>query len=414
MEKSITKNKNCRICVSRDLVKFLSLGKMPLANAFLTKKKLDKPEPSFPLDVYFCRNCSLVQLLDIVNPKILFKNYTYLTSASKPLVEHFVELGNEVVKKNLQSPNDLVVEIGSNDGTLLGSIKNHCEVLGIEPDKRIANLAEKAGVRTLSKFFTSSLAKKIVNEFGNAKIILANNVIAHIDNLKDIFDGIKILLADDGTFIFEVHWVGNLIGDGGFDQIYHEHLSYFSLHALKKAADLWGMRLVDVRKIPIHGESLRVYLKKKGKESRAVTRFLKKENERGLSGEAAYYAFADKVRQNRKDLVSLLKNLKKQNKTIAGYGAPAKGNTLLNYCAIDYKILDYIIDTTPLKQGLYTPGSHIIVLPPDILKKRPPDYLLLLAWNYADKIIEKEKWYREQGGEFIIPVSIQRDINDSI
>lgn len=410
MEKSITKNKNCRICLSRDLVKFLSLGKMPLANAFLTKKKLDKPEPSFSLDVYFCRNCSLVQLLDIVNPKILFKNYTYLTSASKPLVEHFVELGNEVVKKNLRSPNDLVVEIGSNDGTLLGSIKNHCEVLGIEPDKRIANLAEKAGVRTLSKFFTSSLAKKIVNEFGNAKIILANNVIAHIDNLKDIFDGIKILLTDDGTFIFEVHWVGNLIGDGGFDQIYHEHLSYFSLHALKKAADLWGMRLVDVRKIPIHGESLRVYLKKKGKESKAVIRFLKTENERGLSSEAAYCSFADKVRQNRKDLVSLLKKLKKQNKTIAGYGAPAKGNTLLNYCAIDYKILDYIIDTTPLKQGLYTPGSHIIVLPPDILKKRPPDYLLLLAWNYADKIIEKEKWYQEQGGEFIIPVSSQKDI----
>ena len=377
---------------------------MPPANAFLTKGKLDKTEPIFPLDVYFCRGCGSVQLMDVVSPKTLFKNYTYLTSASQPLVEHFVELGNEVVKKFLRSPNDLVVEIGSNDGSLLGSIKDNCRILGIEPDKAIADIAARAGVKTLPEFFTSALANKVVTDFGSARVVLANNVIAHIDNLKDVFEGVSALLTDDGAFIFEVHWVGNLIGEGGFDQIYHEHLSYFSLSALRKAADLWGMKLVDVRKVPIHGESLRVYLKKKGVESKAVRRLLEEEKERGLFAESTYRAFAERVRQNKSDLVSMLKKLKKQNKTIVGYGAPAKGNTLLNYCSIDGGLVDYIIDTTPFKQGLYTPGTRIPVLRPEIIKKNPPDYLLLLAWNYADKIMEKEKWYKELGGKFIVPV----------
>ncbi|MDP3901391.1 MAG: class I SAM-dependent methyltransferase [bacterium] len=405
MDKTIIKNKNCRICSSQDMTLFLSLGEMPLANAFLAKKELTKPEPAFPLDVYFCKNCSLVQLCDIVDPKILFKNYTYLTSASRPLVKHFVDLSKEVADNFLQSASDLVVEIGSNDGVLLGGLKGHGQVLGIEPDEKIADLARNRGIRTLTNFFTSSLAEKVAKEFDKANVILANNVVAHINDLKDVFDGIKVLLADDGVFIFEVHWVGNLIGDGGFDQIYHEHLSYFSLNALNKAADLWGLKIVDVKKIPIHGQSLRVYMKKTGEVLNSVEQLLEEEGELGLLKESTYHDFAQKVKRSKDSLVSLLMGLKEQNKTIVGYGAPAKGNTLLNYYAIDGEVLDCIIDTTPFKQGLYTPGTHIPVLAPEVIKKQPPDYLLLLAWNYAEQIIEKEKWYLESGGKFIHPLN---------
>ncbi|MDP2909973.1 MAG: class I SAM-dependent methyltransferase, partial [bacterium] len=235
-------------------------------------------------------------------------------------------------------------------------------------------------------------------------LIIANNVFAHIDDLKDVMRGIKKLLGDKGIFVFEVHWVGNLIGEGGFDQIYHEHLCYFSLHALLRLMQEQKLEIFDVELIPIHGQSMRVYVGKKMGVSGSVNRFLKTEKNLGLNSAETFLKFAEKTKNNKEKLLNFLLNLRGGGKTIAGYGAPAKGNTLLNYCGIDGKILDFIVDTTPLKQGLYTPGSHIRIWHPDKLKEFQPDYLLLLAWNYADMIIANEAEYRKKGGKFIIPV----------
>jgi SAM-dependent methyltransferase len=400
----IKKNDRCRICFGKDLVEFLDLGFMPLANVFLTKDECNYPESKYPLNVYVCNGCGLVQLLDVVNPEILFRQYRYLTSSSKPLVSHFERFGDEIVQKYLTSFSDLVVEIGSNDGSLIKNIKNKCRVLGIDPAENVVEIAKERDVPILVQFFSSSIAKKIVNKWGQAQVIVANNVVAHIDDLEDFFYGIKTLLHSDGCFIFEVHWVGDLIGEGGFDQIYHEHLSYFSLHAIQRIADIHGFNVFDVQLVPIHGQSLRVYFKKEGRSLKTVDEFLKKERKIGLLEITTFKNFTEKAENTKKNLTELLYSLKKQNYTIVGYGAPAKGNILLNYCNLDSTIIEYLIDTTPLKQGLYTPGTHIPVLHPNVIRENPPNYLLLLAWNYSESIISKEKWFKDRDGKFIIPV----------
>lgn len=399
-----TIKKTCRICKGRKFTKILDLGAMPLANAFLTESKLEKPEQLFPLSISFCQNCGLLSLNQVVNPAILFKNYPYLTSASSPLVEHFKNLAEEIASRFITSKNDLVVEIGSNDGSLLEIVKNRCRVLGVDPAQSVAKLARSRGVETKIAFFDKTTAKEIILSEGKAKVILANNVIAHIDSLRGVFDGIKNLLTEDGVFIFETHWVGNLLGEGGFDQIYHEHLSYFSLHAIEYLSKISGLKLLDVKLVPIHGESLRVTIGKVGSPTKNVTNFLMREKKLGLELEKTYAHFAEKVIANKRHLVALLKKLKKGKKKIAGYGAPAKGNTLLNYCRIGANILDFITDTTPTKQGLYTPGSHIPIVAPKKMRESPPDYILLLSWNYAKEILEKEKALRGKGLKFIIPV----------
>ncbi len=399
---SLYHRETCRVCGGRNLYKFLDLGKMALANAFI--KNPDQIEDKFPLEVYFCTDCFLVQLIDVVNPDILFNNYAYSTSASKPLEEHFKEMGKYIVEKFVDSKSDLVVEIGSNDGVLLHAIANNCKTLGIEPAENLAKISVSRGVETIPKFFSEDLAAEITRKHGNAKVVVANNVVAHIDNLCGLFNGIKILIGNNGVFVFEVHWVGNLIGDGGFDQIYHEHLSYFSLHALRNIVKSVGMDIFDLEMVPIHGESMRVFVSAEKEQSEAVESHIAREKSMGIDRLETYIKFAENVGKNKKALIELLLSLKKDGKSIMGYGAPAKGNTLLNYCGIDDKILDFVIDSTPMKQGMYTPGTHIRILPPDSLYKSNIDYALLLAWNYATAIMEKEKEFRKRGGKFIIPV----------
>ena len=320
---------NCRICDSKNMEKVLDLGSMPLANAFLSKKSLHVPEMVFPLAINFCSNCSLVQTSHVVDGDLLFKNYHYETSASRPLVEHFHSLADELARDYIKFPNDLVVEIGSNDGSLLSRIKNRCRVLGVDPGGNVAEIAIKNGIPTIADFFSTTLAQKIKSEKGMAKVVVANNVMAHIDDVRDVFSGVKELLSPDGRFIFEVHWVGNLIGEGGFDQIYHEHLCYYSLHSLKFLLDSLGMVINDIKLVPIHGESLRVYAGHSGKSSQSVIEFLDREVKMGLTKMATYLGFSQKVESNKKKLVDLLWELKKRDKKIVGYGAPAKGNTLL-------------------------------------------------------------------------------------
>jgi hypothetical protein len=404
VNQSHTHKDECHSCGSNDVAKILDLGEMALANAFLKKSELDQPEIKVPLVLYFCRSCGLVQLLDEVDPAILFKDYDYLTSASTPLVKHFEEMAKYLVEQFITNKDDLMVEIGGNDGSLLGAVKDSCRALNVDPASNVAKLSEAKGVPTLNAFFGSVVAEEIVEKYGTAKVAVANNVMAHIPTIKDIFEGVRTLIGEDGVFVMEVHWVGNLIGDGGFDQIYHEHLFYYSLHALRTLVRQLGLETFDVETVPIHGESMRVFIAKNRTITERAQAFLKREEEMGLMDEATFVKFSNKVTKSKEVLSSLLHELKSQGKKIAGYGAPAKGNTLLNYFEIGPDVLDFITDTTPLKQGLYSPGMHIPVVAPERLLNEPPDYVLLLAWNYADAILKKEDALRQRGVKFIIPV----------
>ncbi len=399
MKKYITKT-SCRVCGGKRFAKILDLGAMPAANSFLTKKELKKPEKTFPLVLYYCKTCGLVQLLDVVHPRYLFKHYDYMTSASTPLTDYFVAMGEMLKKRFLKSKKDLVIEIGGNDGVMLESLNPFARVLNIEPAKNIAALARKRGVPTINQFFSEQLAKKIP---GPATVVTASNVFAHIDDLDDAMRGIKWLIGTTGVFVCETHWVGNLIGEGGFDQIYHEHLCYFSLTVFCHLMKRFGLQVFDVELTDMHGASLRMFVGNRAARP-SVKRLLAREKKLGLHKLATYTAFAKRVAINQKTLRKVLLDLRAQNKKIVGYGAPAKGNTLLNSCGIDHKTIDFIVDTTPFKQGLFTPGGHIPVYPPEKFHQFRPDYALLLAWNYADAIMKKEAGFTKRGGRFIIPV----------
>jgi len=386
------------------MIKILDLGIMPPANSFLGKEEIPKQEAVFPLRLYFCPSCTLVQLRDRVDSKYLFRHYVYMTSASKPLVDYFREYGEELIRRFIKSKNDLVVEVGGNDGPLLSIIQNKCRVLNIEPAKNIAQISQIKGIPTITEFFSEELAKKIVAERGTATILTGSNVFAHIDDMHDVFRGAKHIIGKNGVFVMEVHWVGNLIYEGGFDQIYHEHLCYYSLRSLQHLAEQFGLNIFDAQITSMHGATLRVFISASRTVQQSVQTLLNREYKLGLEKLSTYKNFALRVKKNQEDLRSLLLNLKRQGKTIAGYGAPAKGNTLLNFCKINHKTVDYLVDTTIFKQGLYTPGGHIPVHPPEHFKENRPDYTVLLAWNYSDAILKKEDVYRKQGGKFIIPV----------
>lgn len=408
MEKTVKKNNNCRVCKSKNLSKVLSFGPTPLANAFLSSKQIDFQEPFFPLDVYFCKDCTFLQLGHVVSAKILFKDYVYVSSTSSVFVNHFKKFADEAFSRFSLNNNSLVVDIGSNDGILLKPFKTlGIGVLGIEPAVHIANIAKKEGIDTISEFFSVNLAKKIVKTKGNAKIVTATNVFAHIDNLDEVIKGIKILLEDDGVFIMEAPYLVDFIEKRYFDLVYHEHLSYWAIKPLIALFKRFDMVLFDVEKVDSHGGSIRIFVKKNKssyKMQETVNSFLKLEKKYKLDDKNTYLNYADLVLQNRLLLMKLLTNLKLKKKKIIGYGAPAKGNTLLNYFKIGNDLLNYIVDDSSFKQGLYTPGTHIPVFSAQKIKDDKPDYILILAWNFAKPIMEKYSWFEKAGGRFIIPV----------
>lgn len=401
-----THKTTCRVCEGTDLVRVLDLGSTPPANAYLKKEDLGKPEKSFPLALYYCRTCSLAQLLDVVNPEILFKDYHFLTGASSPSVEHFKKYAEEALRPLISSKDDLVIDIGGNDGVLLSFVKDYARVLNIDPADNLASLSEARGVPFYPAFFTSQTADDIIAKYGKAKVVVANNVFAHTDPLRDVFKGIAKLIGKDGVFICEVHWQKHLIEEGAFDQIYHEHLCFHSLHSLRHLVESAGMKIYDVQIVPTQGRSLRIFVAKDRTPTPNVERVLAEEERVGLIDEAAHRSFGRNIEGEKEKLLTLLRNLKAAGKKIVGYGAPAKGNTLLNYYGIGPDILDYLTDTTPLKQGLYSPGMHIPIVSPEKLLTDTPDYILLLAWNFRDAILEKEKALREKGVKFIITVPV--------
>jgi len=401
----------CRICGSDKLKKVIDLGEQPLANNFIlehiVKEKifLEINEPKYPLVLYRCEECGLVQLTNIVAPEEMFSNYPYYTGrSSKTLPEHFQNLAQKLTKEYDLTSQDLVIDIGSNDGTLLKAFKTRR--LGIEPCFEIAQFADDENhVPTIPDYFSSSLAMDILNWQGKAKVITATNVFAHIDNLYDVMAGVKLLLEDDGVFVIEVQHFQEMFKRLEFDQIYHEHLSYFLTEPLLILADNCGFVMTKLEQIPIHGGSLRVYFEHHHPVKDSVFGdILLKETISGLYEEKTYASWEEKIKHTKKELVETLAVLKKLGRRIVGYGAPAKGNTLLNYCKIGPKTLDYLLDTTPAKQGKYSPGMHIPVVSPDEFYKNPPDYALMLAWNYKDEILKKEQKFIENGGKFIIPI----------
>lgn len=402
---TITINKKCRICNSTDLKKFLVLGEQPPANRFIKKEELELEEPHYPLDIYWCANCNLAQLIHIVDKEELFKNYIYFSSGMPKLSDHFRKYAENVIEKLNQ--NDLVIEIASNDGVLLKFFKEAgFRVLGIDPAQNIAPIAESFGVTTITDFFSESLAKKIVHEKGKAKAILANNVVAHINDHHDLAKGIKMLLAEDGMFVLEAPYLVDMFENLSYDTIYHEHLSFLAVRPLQNLFNQFNLEVFDVELHPVQGQSIRVFVGHTGKHeiSEHVSEFINKEINLKLDTFDAYVALAKRIEHSKNSLVEIVKKLKANGKKIAAYGAPAKGNTLLNYAKIGTDILDFALEDLPSKQNLFTPGMHIPVVDRQYSEKNLPDYYLLLAWNYYKPILEKEKKFIENGGKFIMPI----------
>jgi len=399
----------CRVCKNKALTPVLSLGQTPPANAFLKQNQLKKPEPNFPLNLQFCRACSFVQLSDVVSPELLFRNYVYVSSTSPVFVSYFENLSKILINRLNLPPNALVVDIGSNDGILLRPFKNQgFTVLGIDPAKKIAAAATKSGIKTIPEFFTPALAKKIAAKYGRASLVAATSAFPHIHDLDNVIKGIKTILAPDGVFMVEAYYLGSLLEKNLFDTVYHEHLSYFTVKTISKLMKRLGLEVFDVEISDTHGGSLRVFSQIAGgpraKNREHIHEFENQEKEKGLHRTKTFTVFAQKIEANKKSLRTLLASLKTRGKRIIGYGAPAKGNTLLNYFQIGPDTLDYIVDDSPWKQGLYTPGTHIPVFGSEKLLAQKPDYILILAWNFAEPIMNKLSDYKINGGKFIIPV----------
>ena len=399
----------CRICGNESLIKFLDLGFTPLADDFLPPHRLLEPEVYYPLEVYICPRCCLVQLGYVVPPEILFqRDYPYESSTTETGRKHFYALAKEACSRFDLEPEALVVDIGSNVGVLLQGFKElgHNNVLGIEPAKNICQIACNNGVETVNDFISEKLAQEIVGTKGRAKIVTGTNVVAHINDYHALLRALDMLLAEKGVFIIEAPYLVTLIDNLEYDTIYHEHLSYLSVKPMVELFQQFGMEIFDVKEVSIHGGSLRYFVARKGDYpvSSNVSRFIELENAKKVHDIGRLNDFARRVQNNREELTWLLRTIKRDGKRIAGVSAPAKGMTLLNYCKIGLETLDFITEKAPLKIGKYTPGSHIPVLPDSELVKQRPDFALLLAWNFADEIMRNLDDYRKAGGKFIIPI----------
>jgi hypothetical protein len=408
---------SCRICGNTQTAKFLRLGSTPLANAFLTSDQLSQSEPRFPLDVVFCDQCGLVQLDYVVPPEIMFRDYIYVSSTSQTMPAHFGAYANEVVGRFMADATDMVVEMGSNDGCLLSAfVKQGRKVVGVEPAANLAAVANAARIPTVNDFFCKRSARVLLDREGPAKVIIGNNVLAHIGDLQDLVAGLDLLLRPDGIAVFEVPYLVDLLRKDEFDTVYHEHLSYFALRPLQKLFESRGMHIFDVKRVPVHGGSIRVYIGRDGsgeKVQTAVAELLNMEKAERLDILQTYQDLALRVERMKGELLARLRQFKAEGKKIAAYGAPAKGNTLLNHFGIGVDLIDFIVDRSPHKQGRFTPGTHIPVVGVDRLLQDQPDYTLLLAWNFADEVLAQQKTYLDRGGEFIVPVPWPRVLSSS-
>lgn len=403
----------CRSCRSTSLRPVLSLGETPLANGLVDADDVNRPEPRYPLSVVRCEACTLVQLTVSVAPEILFRDYVYRSSFSDTFLAHARAVTERMIAGRDWRGSRLVVEIASNDGYLLKNYRAHAiPVLGIEPARNIARIArEENGVDTIEEFFGRDLAARLASKGWQADVIHANNVLAHVLELGGVLGGISTLLKPDGEAIIEVPYLLDMINHVEFDTIYHEHLCYFSLTALVAGLSREGLRVVDVEHLDVHGGSLRIFARRGDSPAEMhraglarVEQMLAAERDWGVAGTERYANFVCTVEELKQKLVNLIGALKREGRSVAAYGASAKGATLLNYCGVGSNEIDYVVDRSPLKHGRLTPGTHIPILPTEQLLQTQPDYVLLLVWNFAAEVIAQQAEYRQRGGHFIIPV----------
>jgi len=406
-----TQTKKCAFCGSTALTEVIDFGDVAIAGAFLKKENIAN-EKKYPLVVVFCDDCYAVQVRDHIDPKILFETDYYFSSAIKTLRDHFAEYAKEVVERFLPNPNDSkTLEFGSNDGVLLKPVADQGvgTVIGIDPATNIVESIDVDQLVLINDFFNVPAAKNIVEKYGNVDLVMANNVFAHITDINGTTEAVREVLTDDGVFIFEVHYLGKILEEMQYDFIYHEHIYYYSLLALENHLARHGMVIFDLKHIPIHGGSIRYYAAKEGSRysqdiSPAVEELRNREKELGYDKPEAYKKFAANVAAKKDELMKLLNELRSKGASIAGYGASGRANTIIQYCGITNEHLDYMIDDAPAKQGLYTPGSHLQIRNNQALKEDKPDYILLLAWAFADEIIKKNEAYLQEGGGVIVPL----------
>ena len=399
----------CRFCGDALTDTVVDLGMSPLCESYLPADRLNAMEPFYPLHVFVCRSCWLVQLEQYVSAEHIFTEYAYFSSFSDSWVQHARDYTEKMIDRFGFDGSSSVIELASNDGYLLQwFVKAGVPALGVEPAANVAEAAEERGVPTLVRFFGTELATELAAQGLRADLLLGNNVLAQVPDLNDFVAGMKIVLAPEGVLTMEFPHVLRLIDENQFDTIYHEHFGYFSLHTTRAIFGHHGLEVFDVEEIPTHGGSLRVYARHVEDETKpigpAVADLLAREEAFGLTSVDRYLAFAAQVEATKRAILALLIDLKAQGKTVVGYGAPGKGNTLLNYCGIRTDFLDFTVDRSTYKQGLFTPGTHIPILAPEEIARHRPDYVFILPWNFRDEIMSQMAGIREWGGQFIVPI----------
>lgn len=399
----------CRLCKAPLSRTFVDLGVSPLANSYLEPADLERPETFYPLKAYVCEACFLVQLPEEATPEEIFSDYAYFSSVSESWVEHARRYAEMAIDRFRLGPESLVLELASNDGYLLRHFQEHgVPVLGVEPAANVARVAQEAGITTEVGFFTEEKAHALAAEGVRADLLVANNVLAHVPDLHDFVAGIETVLADDGVATLEFPHLMHLIDDLQFDTIYHEHFSYFSLHCALALFAFHELDVFDVEEVPTHGGSLRVYVRHARSEgpspSERLRELMDREHSAGLRDPATYHAFEERVRKVKREVLHFLLDVRDRHQSVAGYGAPAKGNTLLNYCGVGPDLLPYTVDRSPHKQGRYLPGTRIPIAGPDRLREEKPDYVLVLPWNLRDEIVEQMADVRSWGGRFVVAI----------
>jgi SAM-dependent methyltransferase len=408
-DKGFFKKELCRICQSSDIKKVVELTPTPPGNNFILEDELDSPEQLFPLDLYFCNQCFHTQLGHVVDPELLFRNdYTYVSSTSAVFVKHLSDYADYAVETLALKKSSLVIDIGSNDGTCLKFFKNlGMNVLGVDPATQISEIANNNGIKTISDFFSSSLAESIIKNYGKADLITSHNACAHIDDLDGVISGASSLLKDEGTFIMEVGYFVDVFENRWFDTIYHEHVDFHTVQPLKKLFARFNMEIYKVERISPQGGSIRVFVQNKnGKKNihQSVEDLVNLENELGLNNINTYKEFENEINNVRDRFQKLIKEIKSDGSNIAAFGAPTKATTLCYHFEIDRNQIDFIVDDNPLKQGYYSPGKHIPVFDSSFIYSEKPDYLVILAWNFAESIMLKHQSFLKSGGAFILPM----------
>lgn len=402
-------NPACRFCGAELRYTFVDLGMSPLCERFISSDQLNQMEPFYPLHVYVCDQCFLVQLEEYVSPEEIFSEYAYFSSYADSWLQHAYEYTNLMIKKFSLNEEKHVVEVASNDGYLLQYFsEKHIPVLGIEPAINVAKVASEKGIPTLVEFFGSDCARRLAEEGKGADLLIGNNVLAQVPDLNDFVKGMKFLLKPQGIITMEFPHLIRLIEQNQFDTIYHEHFSYFSLYSVEKIFTSHGLKLFDVDELPTHGGSIRIYACHDGDEFKPESVRLKElrnlEIQEGITNLEYYENFNERVKETKRRLLSFMIKIKQDGKRIVGYGAPGKGNTLLNYCGIRSDYIDYIVDRNPYKHGKFTPGTHIPIYPTEKILETQPDFVMILPWNLKDEIIEQLTYVQEWGGKMFVPI----------